>query len=82
MSKGLDVIHKIKEEYLMVHHSTSSSFVVRLLVRDTGTRSLHFSFCLIQGIEISLALRLFKKRFFSSLSVLPVFLQMEHMIIF
>lgn len=67
MSRGLDVIHKIKEEHLMVHHSTSSSFVVRLLVRDPGTRSLHFSFCLIQGIEISLALHLFKKRFVSSL---------------
>lgn len=35
MSKILDVIHKIKENHVMVDHSTSSSFMVRPPIRDS-----------------------------------------------
>lgn len=35
MSKRLDVIHKIKEEYVMVKHSTLSTFKDRPPIRDS-----------------------------------------------
>lgn len=46
MSKRLNIIHKIKEEHVMVHHSTSSGFMVRPPVR--GSR---FTFLLLSSTK-------------------------------
>jgi len=55
----LNVIHKIKEEHVMVHHSASSSFMVR--PGGLGTLGSHFSLSLIQSKEISLDLPPFQE---------------------
>lgn len=53
MSKRLDVIHKIKEEHVMVHHSTSSSFMVRPPIRDS-----RFTFLLLSTTKKEISLDL------------------------